>query len=56
MNMTPKDTCEVLSNNRDYCKKLFGYHFFAKNKIRATRRYTSPDYKKAKSAKICGNL
>lgn len=48
MNMTPKEICEVLSNNRGYYKEVFDYWTFAKTKIRAHRIYKNPNYKKAK--------
>ncbi len=48
MNMTPKEICEVLSNNKGYYKEVFDYFTFAKAKIRAARQYRNPNYKKAK--------
>lgn len=48
MNMTPKEICEVLSNNRGYYKEIFDYWMFAKSKIRAFRVYKNPNYKKVK--------
>lgn len=48
MNMTPKEICEVLSNNKGYYKEVFDYYVFAKAKIRAFRQHKNPNYKKSK--------
>lgn len=48
MNMTPKEICEVISNNKGYYKEVFDYYVFAKNKIRAFRQYKNPKHKKSK--------
>jgi hypothetical protein len=48
MYMTPKEICEVLSNNKGYYKEVFDYFTFARAKIRAFRQYKNPNYKKSK--------
>lgn len=48
MNMTPKEICEVLSNNKGYYKMVFDYWIFTKSKIRAFRQYKNPNYMKSK--------
>ena len=48
MNMTSKEICEVLSNNKGYYKEVFDYFLYAKSKIRAFRQYKNPNYKQAK--------
>ncbi|TVP40762.1 hypothetical protein [Candidatus Nitrosocosmicus arcticus] len=47
--MTPKEICEVFSNNRGYYKEIFDYWTFAKAKIRAFRLYKNPKYKQFKA-------
>lgn len=56
MNMTPKEICEVLSNNRGYYKEVFDYWLFAKNKIRAYRQYKNPNYKQWKMQEFFNNF
>jgi hypothetical protein len=48
MKMTPKEICEVLSNNKGYYKEVFDYFIFARAKIRAFRQYKNSNYKKSK--------
>lgn len=33
LNMAPKATCDVLSNNKGYYKEVFDYHIFSIYKI-----------------------
>jgi hypothetical protein len=49
MNMTPKEICEVLSNNKGYYKEVFDYFVFARAKIRAYKQFKNPNYKKSKA-------
>lgn len=56
MNMTPKEICEVLSNNRGYYKEVFDYYLYAKSKIAAYRQFKNPNYKQAKMNEFFNNF
>lgn len=49
MDMSAKEICEVISNNKAYYKEIFDYWLPMKRKIAAFYQFKNPNYKKGKA-------